>query len=184
MVRRLGTVASLDASEPQSRRSTCGASETAVLLSMLFLDEITNTSDSRVKAVGCIGRHWWVPTGVSWRPCCPTPGDVAFNRDAFVPSLPYPVEKTEVSRPEVAGYARDRKEFQDHARGFQPSEYGTSALATWRSVKPSAQPTLVRTQHPPPDFLIYICEFGVAGLPVPRQRQRSSEPSSFVRADE
>ncbi len=27
---------------------------------------------------------------------------------------------------------------------------GPPAFATWRSVKPSAQPTLVRTQHPPP----------------------------------
>jgi hypothetical protein len=39
----------------------------------------------------------------------------------------------------------------------------------WRSVKPSAQPTLVRTQRPPPEFPIYICEFGVAGLSVGQQ---------------
>ena len=57
-----------------------------------------------------------------------------------------------------------------------PANKGCPRSGTRRSVKPSAQPTLVRTQHPPPRFLIYICEFGVAGLRAPRQMQRSSEP--------
>ncbi len=54
-------------------------------------------------------------------------------------------------RPRVAGYTRDRSELQDHARVLQPSKQRASAVWTRRSVKPSAQPTLVRTQHPPPE---------------------------------
>ena len=38
------------------------------------------------------------------------------------------------------------------SEGLQASVYGVEAIVEWRSVRPSAQPTLIRTQHPPQAF--------------------------------
>jgi hypothetical protein len=45
-----------------------------------------------------------------------------------------------------------------------PVNKGPPAFGAERSVKPSAQPTLVRTQHPPSCFPIYISEFDGEGF--------------------
>ena len=45
-----------------------------------------------------------------------------------------------------------------------PADKGPPALDAEQSVKSSAQPTLVRTQHPPSCFPIYISEFDGEGF--------------------
>jgi hypothetical protein len=76
-----------------------------------------------------------------------------------------------------AGYARDLACFQDRPRRVQPSKYGLAAFGTRRTVKPSAQPTLVRTQHPPQEnCLVLIDDSRRCGPDRLSQRRRFAVP--------
>jgi hypothetical protein len=64
-----------------------------------------------------------------------------------------------------------------------PANKGPPRFGTRRSVKPSAQPTLVRTQHPPPEISqLLIGKLSPPPMGREQQTERSTEPSARLPA--